>query len=37
VKEIISGQATAFGHFGEFRQRPHTFFEVFSRWANRKS
>jgi len=25
VKEIISRQAAAFGHFGEFCQRPHTF------------
>jgi len=36
VKEIISRQAAAFGHFGEFCQRPHTFLEFLSRWANRK-
>jgi len=34
--EIISRQAIDFGHFGEFRQRPHTFFGIYSRWANRK-
>ena len=27
---VRCGQATAFGHFGEFRQRPHTFLGLFA-------
>jgi hypothetical protein len=37
---VRCGQAAAFGHFGVFRQRPHTIFEVIraaqTEWVNLK-
>jgi len=36
MRKIISRQAAAFGHFGDFCQRPHTIFGFFARLSKGK-